>query len=71
MREEGLTSNTKQKKPIGQSQVEQILKNPFYYGVMRYNGKLYPHKYPPIISKQLFDSVQGVNEKSCLELSHG
>lgn len=69
MREEGLTSNTKQKKPIGQSQVEQILKNPFYYGVMRYNGKLYPHKYQPIISKQLFDSVQGVNEKRASDTS--
>lgn len=69
MREEGLTSNTKQAKPIGQSQIEQILKNPFYHGVMRYNGGLHPHKYEPIISKQLFDRVQQVNEDRATDTS--
>ena len=36
--------------------------NPFYYGVMRYNGKEYPHKYQPIIENRLFDKVQFLNE---------
>ena len=62
IREDGLTSNTKQARPIGQSQVEQILKNPFYHGIMRYNGGLYPHKYEPLIDKKLYDRVQQVNE---------
>ena len=42
----------------GKSWVEWALKNPFYYGVMRIKGILYPHKYEPIISKKLFDSAQ-------------
>jgi site-specific DNA recombinase len=37
-----------------------ILRLPFYYGVMKRNNKLYPHRYPPIISKELFDKVQQV-----------
>jgi len=39
-----------------------ILDNPFYYGVMRMlkTGKKYPHIYPPIISKELFDACQQV-----------
>lgn len=69
MREEGLTSNTKQAKPIGQSHVEQILKNPFYHGVMRYNGGLYPHRYKPLIDKMLYDKVQQVNEDRATDTS--
>ena len=69
LRSEGLTSNTKQAKPIGQSQVEQILKNPFYHGVMKYNGNLYPHRYEPIITKRTFDLVQRVNEDRATETS--
>ena len=61
MRQDGLTSNTKSRKPVGQSQICDILKNPFYYGVMRYDGGLYKHKYEPIISKQVFDYVQTIN----------
>lgn len=42
------------------SRIEHTLKNPFYYGVMRMKGELYQHKYPPIISEELFDKVQEV-----------
>ncbi len=69
LREEGLTSNTKQSRPIGQSQIEQILKNPFYYGVMRYNGRLYPHRYEAVITKRLYDLVQQVNEDRATDTS--
>ena len=62
LRDEGMRSNTKQQKPVGQSQIEAMLKNPFYYGVMKYDGGLYPHKYEPIISKHTFDMVQQVND---------
>jgi len=37
-----------------------VLRNPFYYGMMRIKNELYPHKYEPLISKELFDRVQQV-----------
>lgn len=47
--------------------IDKILKDPFYYGEMRSKGKLYPHVYQPIITKELFDKVQqikaGYNKK--------
>ena len=46
------------------SQIDRVLKNPFYYGVMRVKGKLYPHRYEPIISKSLFDEVQANMQKA-------
>ncbi|MCR4330212.1 MAG: recombinase family protein [Candidatus Roizmanbacteria bacterium] len=39
---------------------DKILKNHFYYGIMTWKNKQYKHKYPPIISKELFDQVQQV-----------
>lgn len=62
LKEDGLRSNTSKQNPVGQSQIETMVKNPFYYGVMRYDGKTYPHKYKPIITKELFDLVQKVND---------
>jgi site-specific DNA recombinase len=46
------------------SQIDRILKNPFYYGMMRIKEKQYPHKYQPIISKQLYDEVQIVKDRA-------
>ena len=40
------------------SMVYNILNNPFYYGEMLTAGKIYPHKYTPLISKDLFDLCQ-------------
>ncbi|EKE11104.1 MAG: recombinase [uncultured bacterium] len=59
MKEKGLTNN-RTNTPISTSQVEQILKNPFYYGVMKTNGKLYPHKYEPIIPLNLYNKAHEV-----------
>ena len=44
------------------SHVHEIIQNPFYYGVMRVKktGKQYPHIYPPIISKETFDTCQKI-----------
>jgi site-specific DNA recombinase len=42
------------------SNYQQILKNPIYTGLMRYNGEIYEGKHEPIISKKLFDTVQEV-----------
>lgn len=56
----GLRSHTKNPKPISTSKTFAIFKNPFYYGLMKIKGNLYPHKYPPLISKELFDKCQEV-----------
>lgn len=40
--------------------LDKILKNPFYYGMMLNKGKLYPHRYEPLITKSLYDQVQAV-----------
>ena len=40
-----------------------MLKNPIYYGVIRYSGELYDGKHEPIITKKLFDSVQEVMKR--------
>ena len=47
-------------KPISTGMVFKALKDPFYYGMMRIKGELYPHKYEPLISKELFDKVQQI-----------
>lgn len=41
------------------SQVDKILKNPFYVGVMRVKGQEYAHSYTPIITRELYDTAQG------------
>ena len=43
-------------KPI--SAIYKILKNTFYYGVMKINGEYYSHKYEPLIAKEMYDTVQ-------------
>lgn len=49
--------------PINKAHLHRLLANPFYYGEMLYKGKLYPHKYPPLVSKALF--------KQCQDILHG
>jgi len=56
MRSEGLTTSKGHR--IAISKIERILKNPFYHGIMLVKGRLFPHKYEPIISKELFQIVQ-------------
>ena len=58
MKKAGLRS--KFNKPLHKSVIHHILNNPFYYGMMQVNGRLYPHKYQPLISKFLFDKCQEV-----------
>ncbi|HJD67117.1 MAG TPA: recombinase family protein [Rickettsia endosymbiont of Bembidion lapponicum] len=61
-KEWGLTNSRGNKGNLCVSHIYSIIQNPFYYGVMRLlkTGKEYPHKYPPIISKSLFDTCQKV-----------
>jgi len=51
----GLTGKTG--KPLRKSVLASILRNPFYYGVMRFRGEHYEASHPPLISKKLFDRV--------------
>jgi len=46
------------KRELSKSEVERILKNPIYYGMFRWKGKVWPGIHTPIISKELFDQVQ-------------
>jgi len=56
----GLTNNFSNAKTLSHNVINNLLKNPFYYGMMQIKGKLYPHKYEPLISKELFDKCQEV-----------
>ena len=47
---------------ISTSQVENILKNTFYYGYINYKGMLYKHVHPRLITKELFDECQRVRK---------
>ena len=51
---------TEQGNAVSERCVNNILKNPFYYGKIRINNQLMPHKYQTFIEKSLFDRVQEV-----------
>ena len=50
----------RKQKTLSISNYQYLLKNPFYYGIIRYNGELYEGKHESIIAKKLFDKVQEV-----------
>lgn len=62
IKEWGLRNSRGNKGNLCKSHVHSILRNPFYYGVMRVKktGKEYPHNYDRLISKDLFDQCQKV-----------
>ena len=49
-------------RPYKHSIVSKILANKFYIGIMTVGGRQYPHKYPKIIPKELFDRCQIVRQ---------
>ena len=54
----GLTSSFG--RPLGKSQVAEILRNPFYIGKMRWGGRIYRGGHTPIIDHELFQAVQEI-----------
>ena len=50
------------KTPFSVSSVHRILENPFYYGQMHIQGHLFPHKYEPIVSEELFKRCERVRK---------
>ncbi|MCK9319571.1 recombinase family protein [Methanoculleus sp.] len=57
----GFTSKSDKSAPMTISMINHTLKNPFYYGMMRIKNDLYPHKYPALITKYIFDKAQSVS----------
>ena len=58
MKEKGL--RTSSGKPLVKSQIESMLKNPFYSGEMNTKQGVFPHHYETLISKEQFQQVQGI-----------
>ena len=57
LRDEGLAT-TKQGKLISLSQLQWLLKNPFYYGAFRWKGRTWAGSHQSLISRELWDTVQ-------------
>jgi site-specific DNA recombinase len=56
----GLVNKSRQGGLLSASQIQHILKNPFYYGEMCFKGQLKPHVYDALITKELWDRCQDV-----------
>ena len=59
----GLGLRGRRDKMLSVSNYQYFLQNPFYYGLIRYNGEFFEGKHEPIIAKKLFDQVQEVMKK--------
>ncbi len=57
----GLTGKTKE--TLSVSNYQYMLKNPIYYGLIRFNGETYEGTHEPIITKKLFDKCQEVMQR--------
>ena len=49
--------------PVSLSNVQHILQNPFYIGLMRYKSEIFEGTHEPLVAKKLFDQVQEVMSK--------
>lgn len=45
---------------VSMARMHQLLRDPFYYGMNRWNGKITPGEHKPIIPKELFQRVQDI-----------
>ncbi|MBI5798778.1 MAG: recombinase family protein [Candidatus Yonathbacteria bacterium] len=62
MHKEGLRNRVGKK--VGKSRMYDMLRDPFYYGDMRWKGEVQPAKHEPLISHELFDRVQMLLSRS-------
>jgi len=60
-KEKGLRGNLN--KEIAVSNIQKILQNIFYIGLMKYHGEIFEGQHEPLISKKLFDKCQEVMSK--------
>ena len=56
----GLGLRGRRDKMLSVSNYQYLLQNPFYYGLIRYNGEYFEGKHEPIIAKKLFNQCQEV-----------
>ena len=45
-------------KPLGTSNLQRLLRHPYYMGIVRYRGVLYPGKHEPLVSPETWQKVQ-------------
>ena len=63
LNERGLTSRPGRRtasKPIGLTVLHRMLRNPYYTGVVTYQGVIYPGKHEALIDNGLFERVQSM-----------
>jgi site-specific DNA recombinase len=61
--ERGLTSTPGPKtasKPLSDSQLHELLRHPYYMGLVRYRGAIYPGKHPALVSPEMWQKVQDI-----------
>jgi len=59
----GLTSvptASKPGKPLGTANMQRLLRHPYYMGIVRYRGVLYPGKHEPLVTPETWQKVQEV-----------
>jgi site-specific DNA recombinase len=66
--DQGLTTRPTRRwpqQPISHNQLSNVLRDPYYAGVILYKGELYPGRHEPLITKELYLRVQNVlNERA-------
>ncbi len=63
LEDRGLTSRATRRFPEGsvsRSRIHKILRNPYYLGIVTYDGVQYPGRHEPLISPTTFEAVQEV-----------
>ncbi|CAM3986841.1 recombinase family protein [Helcobacillus massiliensis] len=63
LEDQGLTTRPSAKRParpLSSSQLAKILRDPYYTGVIRSKGTLYPGRHTPLIEKELFLAVRKI-----------
>jgi predicted transcriptional regulator len=58
-------------KPVRKSGIAHLLRNPFYYGIMKFKGELYEGGHPPLVAKRTFDRVQEVLQQRAKPIKKG
>ena len=63
LEEQGLRSRGTRRYPertLGDNRLQKMLRNPYYMGIVEWNGKRYPGKHERLISEDTFDHVQAL-----------
>jgi site-specific DNA recombinase len=63
LEEQGLRSRGTQRypeRPLGDNRLQKMLRNPYYMGIVGWNGMRYPGKHERLVSEDTFDRVQAL-----------